>query len=326
MFSVGPLQGSNCKQGDLQEANSGFSFQSTHSYHLRGEDNQSQQPNGSNTSDSKWLSLPALVLWMIKDKLDIFDDMCLSVVCRDWLSASKFYPQKLSVGDGLPWIMQKTANKTEREFISITRKTKFTIDLPEFSDAVMLSSINGWFLMKQVHFSWSNGRVVFLINPFTKAKINLPSIDSFNPSLGSFSTYEGHPRCIVLLRRCNNKLTIRTACSGDDLWNECYHIEEMRLNRPYLHSLIIDENVYCFDKSGKMLVCNMTTLICLEVPSSDNVTTSIMEFEGDLVKVDYTNELSFFRYNDAETSWQKLDSDVLKDMSWFLRRDWFESL
>lgn len=100
----------------------------------------------------------------------------------------------------------------------------------------------------------------------------------------------------------------------------------MRLNRPYLHSLIIDENVYCFDKSGKMLVCNMTTLICLEVPSSDNVTTSIMEFDGDLVKVDYTNELSFFRYNDAETSWQKLDSDVLKDMSWFLRRDWFESL
>lgn len=333
MFSVGLLQESAGNQGALSlqcppKTNSDLSFQSTSSCHFTREDNQSQVPKDSNTSVSEWLSLPNLILWLIRDKLDIFDDIRLSAVCRDWFSASKLYP-KLSVGYGLPWLMQRTEKSTEREFISVTRKAKFIIDLPDFSDSVVLSSKNGWFLMKKVLISGPNRRVVFLLNPFTKAKITLPSLYSFNPSLGSFSINKGYPRCVALINRCSNKLSFVTACPGDEWWSKHSFIDDRNSKLPYHHSLIIDEKVFCFGKDGAMAVYNMTTQNCkLFLASSDVLTT--MEFEGDLLKVEIhlhsdTAELSFFRYKDNDDEgalWEAIDEDEVKDMSWFLAREW----
>lgn len=54
-------------------------------------------------SKGAWSWFPDFLLWMIKDKLDIFDNMRLAAVCCDWHSVSAQYPKVLlSVGDGLP--------------------------------------------------------------------------------------------------------------------------------------------------------------------------------------------------------------------------------
>ncbi|KAI7982240.1 F-box/kelch-repeat protein [Camellia lanceoleosa] len=146
--------------------------------------------NTKEEEEEFWSQLPFLLLWMIKDRLDFIDDVQLSAVCRHWWSASASYPKRLqSAGDRLPWIMQFSRNNFVksglREFICVSRRKKFTIDLPEFCNADTLFSKQGWLLLHRKNFS-SDGRggnrrlpdSVFLINPFTKAKIEMPDVES----------------------------------------------------------------------------------------------------------------------------------------------------
>lgn len=127
-----------------------------------------------------WCPLPVLLLWTIKDKLDIFDNVRFAAVCRDWWSASVRDPKRLqSVGDGLPWICQPSSDfgGSSREFISVTRERKFTIDLPEFREASVVSSKCGWILLSRSNFNTPPNRrrrrlpdSLFLVNLFTGGK------------------------------------------------------------------------------------------------------------------------------------------------------------
>lgn len=73
-----------------------------------------------------WSSLPADIFCIVKekDKLDIFDIASVNSVCHNWWVASKNYPQRQTVGDGIPWIMKDGISNT-LEVTSVTRKRDY---------------------------------------------------------------------------------------------------------------------------------------------------------------------------------------------------------
>ncbi|KAL7172191.1 hypothetical protein ACSBR2_031816 [Camellia fascicularis] len=312
----------------------------------------------ANTKEKEefWSQLPFLLLWMIKDRLDFIDNVQLSAVCRHWWSASASYPKRLqSAGDRLPWIMQFSRNNfvksSLREFICVSRRKKFTIDLPEFCNADTLFSKQGWLLLHRRNFS-SDGRgenrrlpdSVFLINPFTKAKIEMPDVVSAARAqfVGSFSTtIEGYPHCVVL-RECNRhrpELTLlRIAYAGaDKMWSQHSFVSQREHFTMFSVSggvhcdifnglLIIGQHVYCFNTMGVIIDYGIETHVWKEMlQPPEMVYCSIMEYEGEIIRVDIEDDyhiggsLTFFRYNGTSSMWEKLNNNEVKGIIWFLQ-------
>lgn len=292
---------------------------------------------------------------MIKDRLDFIDNVQMTAVCRNWYFASASYTKKSiqsAASQRLPWIMQEyTNNSSLREFICISRRKKFTIDLPEFHGASTLSSKQGWLLLWRKNISYSataesnnnsnngidnNGLPysMLLLNPFTKATIKLPDVekDGLATHAGSFSTTsEGYPHCVVL--RCGHfgqghggLLILRIAYVGNDKtgWSKIsFAGETVQYFDLFKGLLVHGQYVYCFDVWGMTIIYNMETHAWKEIPPRpENAEIGLcymMEYEGDIVRVDRKRghgfSLTMFRYNAIASSWEKFnnndDDDVM---------------
>ncbi|XP_058225125.1 F-box protein At4g00893-like [Rhododendron vialii] len=296
-----------------------------------------------------WCSLPVLLLWMIKDKLDIFDNGQFAAVCRNWWSVSVSDPKRLqSVGDGLPWICQPSSDfgGSSLEFISVTRERKFTIDLPEFRKASVVSSKCGWILLSRSNFNTPPNRrqrrlpdSLFLVNLFTGEKVKLP--DLFDIPAGryqsSFSIHEGYPHCVVLLKfgrfggnYMSPQLTIQTAYPGDEVWTEHPYLGQRTVLNGCTNLVTMGRHVYCYNgcgpcgQFGRMIIYNMDSDLWKELPGSEVGLSYIAEHDGEIVKmvreVREGNYFSYklFKYNDADTAWERLNNDAMRDTSWYL--------
>ncbi|XP_074325685.1 F-box/kelch-repeat protein At3g18720-like [Apium graveolens] len=284
-------------------------------------------------NEAKWSALPVLVLWMIKDKLDIFDDMCVASVCHDWRAASLSYPKKQSIREGMPWLMQQNKNvdSSLQDFISITRKKKVTLYLPEFSNALVLFSKQGWVLLRRKNFVVTRERLpdsVFLINPLTKAKIELPDVAESHEFFGSFSTHDGYPVSVVLISAgifC--RITLRTAKPGDLVWTKHAPVERTMQFEGCRGLISIGEQIFYFDIWGKMTIYNMATRVWKELLRPRNELEGvnyIAEHDGKIIKLfagGYDDHTSYAIsvYNDADTSWERVKIDEMSSV-WYLSR------
>lgn len=290
-------------------------------------------PRVNKGNEVNWSSLPAIVLWMIKDKLDIFDSMCVEAVCRDWWFASLNYPKKQVVGDGMPWIMQQNdeENSSSHMFISVTRKKRFTIDLPELRNSQVLFSKQGWILMRKKNFCESDGRLpdsLFLINPFTRAKIEMPDVAEIWEYYGCFSTKAGDPEQVVLLgagRSCETML--RTNHIGDAVWNEHFSIDHPVVFEGCRGLISSKEHIYYINLWGKMIIYNMVNRCCREVPGTRNEmgVNYILEHEGNIIKLfasDYGDKAPFSisTFSDNQTKWKRLSNNEMNNISFYLSR------
>lgn len=312
----------------------------------------------STTEEKSWSQLPFLLLWMIKDRLDFIDNVQLASVCQNWHSASASYTKKSIQSASslrLPWIMQELeVNSSSRDFICMSRRKTFTIDLPEFHGATTLFSKRGWLLLWRKNFSYSatagsstnrNGGIsnnplpysMFLMNPFTRATVKLPDVekDIIPPIAGSFSTtIEGYPHCVVLRGSHSRQglgLILRIAYVGDDDqtgWSEISFAGESVKYFDLFNGLLVHgQHVYCFDLWGMTIIYDLETHEWKEIPAGpENAETGLchmMEYEGEIIRVDRNRgpgfSLTMSKYNGFSSSWEKFktnDDDVkLKDIS-----------
>ncbi|CAL5339971.1 unnamed protein product [Camellia sinensis] len=164
-----------------------------------------------------------------------------------------------------------------QEFISVTRKHKFSIDLAEFHGASVLLSKHGWILLQQrQNFSKPKERLpdsLLLINPFTKAKIKLPDVvDPSGGYTGSFSTCEGYPNFVVLLKFGNPTLmTFKIANPGNDVWTEHTYFGQRTVFSGYRNLITMGQNVYCYHTTGRMIIYNMASDSWKELSTLENV-------------------------------------------------------
>ncbi|KAK1364319.1 hypothetical protein POM88_039880 [Heracleum sosnowskyi] len=286
-------------------------------------------------AESDWASLPLLPLWMIKDKLDIFDNLSLASVCSDWNSVSSTYPKRQSIGDGMPWIMQmnKSIDSGARDFVNISRKKKFTLDLPEFVNSLLLYSKQGWLLMLRKNIwkernSFQVPDSLFLINPFTRAIIKLPDdVYASKKYYGSFSTKNGTPDRVVLLNGClSGEMTLCVAFPGDLTWTKYSYTGQPMQIDGRCGLITIEEKVYYLNLKENMVIYDMGTKEWKELPGPSNEIgyTYIMEYEEKIIKVFFSTREhlshSFCSYNDTEFSWERINIDGTKDTSLYLSR------
>jgi hypothetical protein len=281
-----------------------------------------------------WCLLPDLVVWMIKDRLGVVSNARMASVCRNWWYASLSYPNHESAPPIC--IMQRANNKNSSscyDFIctptSQREEEKFTVNLPDFDEAELVFSKHGWLLMKRKY-------SLFLFNPFTKVRINLPDVkDSFGHFAGSFSfsTSLKQPQCVFIFTYLvHGILWLRIAHPGDKTWTEYNYVNQRIEYVSARNVLAIGQKVFCFDNHGGLFIYDLVTQIWKEVdrPTNDYFGWYMVEHQGEIMKLRVIYDggsgqpcrgsFRIFRYNDDSTAWERLSYDdvKVKDTSWFL--------
>ncbi|KAJ3687841.1 hypothetical protein LUZ61_017005 [Rhynchospora tenuis] len=151
-----------------------------------------------------WAHLPQAAVHLISQKVkSITDYVRFRAVCSPWRSASLPKPRHLP--PQLPWLMLPWGSLDKRDdgirlFYDLWESKTRKLDLPETIDKVCCTSYRGWLLLVG-----SAGKEVFLLNPLTRARIQLPPFGTpvrrlggdlddpsyencwFDPNLGSFA-------------------------------------------------------------------------------------------------------------------------------------------
>ncbi|KAJ4746593.1 F-box family protein [Rhynchospora pubera] len=176
------------------------------------------------TASPDWAYLPTLVVQLISEKVkSIIDYVRFRAVCSPWRSSSLLKPTHLP--PQLPWLMISYNSNPEddgiRLFYDLWQFKLHKLHLPETIGKKCCASYRGWLVL----LAPEGGKEVFLLNPLTRARIQLPpfstpvkifgveqeecrSVDhySYEPSIDdciikklSFSTDLTDPNCLVIV-------------------------------------------------------------------------------------------------------------------------------
>ncbi|KAJ3688775.1 hypothetical protein LUZ61_017939 [Rhynchospora tenuis] len=129
---------------------------------------------GAPSKHPDWAYLPELVLHWISEKLkSITDFVHFRAVCSPWHAAPLPKPRHLP--PQLPWVMfahKLNADKDDdgmRLFYDLWKSKMHRLHLPEIIGKSCCATHRGWLLVIA-----TEGREVFLLNPLTRARIDLP--------------------------------------------------------------------------------------------------------------------------------------------------------
>uniref|UniRef100_A0A2P2JFA4 KIB1-4 beta-propeller domain-containing protein n=1 Tax=Rhizophora mucronata TaxID=61149 RepID=A0A2P2JFA4_RHIMU len=144
---------------------------------------------------------------MIKDRLPFVENLTVAVVCKHWHYASQIYPRKdLQSADCRPiWLMRVRYDNKCRGNEQLTNystgKKYFVGSLSDTATRVICSQ-KGWLLLApQSNYKWPSSGM-FLINPFTKQRYDLPIAMHgsifFPPLTAAISVVNGIPNCVAI--------------------------------------------------------------------------------------------------------------------------------
>ncbi|KAJ4804677.1 F-box protein skip23 [Rhynchospora pubera] len=154
-----------------------------------------------------WAHLPPLVLHWISDRVkSITDYVRFRAVCSPWRSASLPKPRHLP--PQLPWLMFPWDSQDEEDdgirlFYDHWESKTHKIHLPDTIGMMCRGSYRGWLFLD----SQQEGAEVFLLNPLTRARIQLPSFTAADNESDeadidiikvTFSTELSDPDCLII--------------------------------------------------------------------------------------------------------------------------------
>ncbi|KAJ3701037.1 hypothetical protein LUZ61_004742 [Rhynchospora tenuis] len=176
-----------------------------------------------------WAYIPPEIVHLISQKVkSITDYVRFRAVCSPWRSAS--LPKPHNLPPQLPWLMipyypHKKFVSEDRFFFDLWEGKMRKLHLPETRDMLCCASYRGWLLLA----AHPNGTEVCLLNPLTRARIQLPPftasvkhfgddpdnffvrvnfvsyMDGIEVGKVSFSTDLTDPNCLIML---NCKITV----------------------------------------------------------------------------------------------------------------------
>ncbi|GAB2234082.1 hypothetical protein Droror1_Dr00003319 [Drosera rotundifolia] len=254
-------------------------------------------------------------------------------------------------------------SSSKREFISISSKEKYTIDLPDFVSTSCLASKNGWLLLLRDVVLEETSFSLFLLNPITKEKIEMPPIDKDGAEVSScfaaFSILNGYPHHVGLVY-CVNKesglLMITLACcDGDRLWQKAALLQQF-----LVCTMMIGSTLYCLGGDGCLFLADnvirslwkhlnrhagveqqefafskshfmeyqgqLLMMVGFPVKNADEPLAVYKLITGDITtypkqekqKDKDSNDVPYYFLPDGIIKWEKLESDEVRGMSFFL--------
>nr|XP_010911489.1 F-box protein At2g17036 [Elaeis guineensis] len=167
-----------------------------------------------------WSQLPAELLEIISTKIIFITDyLRFRAVCTSWRSASPARPRHLPAQ--LPWLLlpyYPSPDNTDarRLFFDLRDRRIYQLDLPETRGKRVCGSSHGWLVLER-HVAIS------LLNPVTRAHIQLPSLNTSSTFLYFFRPGEAHlfppPDADQMLEKCSIKNV--TLSSNPALNSDC---------------------------------------------------------------------------------------------------------
>ncbi|KAF7142581.1 hypothetical protein RHSIM_Rhsim05G0023000 [Rhododendron simsii] len=298
---------------------------------------------GVDTMEETWSCIPNLLIWMIMKRLQCIDNLHLSAVCKHWLNAFHDFPKEEQIPPmsscNFPWLMvTKDHRGSEREFFSPWTKTKFTVDLPEFAQTFVIDSKNGLLLLLTCDCCEQVQRL-FLLNPFTQVKLELPRRPPhLRVNLSAISMLEGTPNCVALAGSyCPGHIAI--AHPSDDAWK--ISTIPFDTHQYIVHMFFVDHYLYLIDNYARALRFNTIDFTMTNGFKGEKVNKFGTEEKGkyflqcnkEIIKVSSTGLIpygrfcmngftkaawGFYKYSFSKAAWEPLDDDEIRGKSWIL--------
>ncbi|KAF5194678.1 F-box/kelch-repeat protein [Thalictrum thalictroides] len=284
--------------------------------------------------EERWSHLPAVLLWLIKDRLNIADTTRLALVCKHWEASSLNCPSR-SVGH---WLMHRlTLLGTKCEFVNVSTMEKLTLDLPKFVDnTTFLFSRRGWLLFRSAGYDKGGRKCsLVLLNVHTNAKIIMPDPGrSVEGGIASFSAMEDDTPQYVVFANRSNTLKGRALYIGDvndKIWTK-HSYEDGRIMENIASLVVTGHKVYLLDVEGGLLIFDTDKLSWQKVDRDEEQNPIYKKYyqiqmteseQGDILMIDGGVDLKtyrFFRLNHNHTGWEELSlkTGLGLDRSWFL--------
>ncbi|KAJ3687852.1 hypothetical protein LUZ61_017016 [Rhynchospora tenuis] len=160
------------------------------------------QKKGALVDFRDWAHLPPEIVESISEKVKSITDFArFRAVCSPWRSATP--PKPLHLPPQLPWLMLQYHSDDGngiRFFYDVWESKMRELHLPEIIGMTCSGSYRGWLLL-----TTTCGGHVFLLNPLTRDRIQLPPFTGFwdtfdfGKSKVTFSTDLTDPNCLIMI-------------------------------------------------------------------------------------------------------------------------------
>lgn len=227
-------------------------------------------------------------------------------------------------GDTLPSVLSAPDfSSTERWVLNISTKEFRTISDPSLSGAACVYNKRGWLLMRPQY--PCNRRVtgpLFLFNPITGAKIELPMAKALNgPGTFTFSVVDGVPDWVIHA----NGISLRTIRLGDTEWGShtfkgCGgHYKDFDVS-------LVENQVMCVGSLGEVLSYDLLegrwANIMRPVQTSVRGAKYAIECDDEVLRVRCPfprfSSFDFSKLDLRRMEWVTLEESELENTSWFL--------
>ncbi|XP_047329684.1 F-box protein SKIP23-like [Impatiens glandulifera] len=191
-----------------------------------------------------WSELPPEMISAIADQLKLhIDYIRFRAVCKSWRLSTKTIP--IHLPSQLPWLMlpQNGAYQTRRRgFFSISSNKLHFLNLPEASHRRRsCGSSHGWLVILDESPS------IFLLNPLTRERINLPPLSVF-PNVVDFDFY-----------RVGREYILQYAAGGDTYARSLKHMRDYFIKKVILSTNPSNDSDFIalaiLNQSGDLAFC-----------------------------------------------------------------------
>ncbi|KAF6152220.1 hypothetical protein GIB67_005874 [Kingdonia uniflora] len=267
-----------------------------------------------------WSQAPEDILELVCRRLTLLpDNLCFSSVCSSWRSIAVANRSHLPYQQ-LPGLMIRRNNMTHRSFLSLKEgqgsgdheKEQKRLVLQVAHDYYCCGSTQGWLVLTDDNLD------MHLFNPFSGAKIDLPSVNTIPMPIRDFpkdkydvtkvflsSSPTTSPSEILVLMICDGQRMLAYCIVGDKAWTTIDTPKRYYFVEFFKDAMYYKGQFYILTATGEIRICDIDSTTCKLIDFAPSI---LMMKENGLGG--YLVNLDEELYVVVRTQWYKEDYDT----------------